>query len=191
MLGERFDRTLAAARAGDEEAWTQLYRELAPPLLGYLRGKGAPEPEDLLGEVLLQMVRDLERFEGGERSFRAWVFTIAHHRMLDAQRRRGRRPVEPVADEDLLRRTATADLEEEALARVRAGELGRVLDGLTPDQRSVLLLRVFGELTVDEVARVLGRRPGAVKALQRRALAAVQRALGSLGAAVPDLPVPL
>ncbi|HZA89644.1 MAG TPA: sigma factor-like helix-turn-helix DNA-binding protein, partial [Solirubrobacterales bacterium] len=54
----------------------------------------------------------------------------------------------------------------------------RVLDALSPDQRAVLLLRVLGELTVDEVAGALGKRRGAVKALQRRGLAAIRRELG-------------
>ena len=65
---------------------------------GYLRAHGAAEPEDLAGEVFLQVVRGLDRFSGAERDFRAWVFTIAHRRLVDdapprrAGRRRRRRP---------------------------------------------------------------------------------------------------
>jgi len=89
------DSVLPAARAGAEWAWERIYRELAPTVTGYLRAHGAGEPEDLTGEVFLQVVRGLERFEGGERAFLAWVFTIAHRRVVDDLRRRARRPVSP------------------------------------------------------------------------------------------------
>jgi RNA polymerase sigma factor (sigma-70 family) len=177
---EAFARKLAGARVGSEEAWTALYRDLAPPLLGYLRARGAPEPEDLLGEVFLQMVRDLPGFDGDERGFRAWAFAIAHHRLVDDHRRRGRRPVEPVPDRVLLARGALGDLEREALERVRAEEVRDALAKLSPDQQSVLMLRLLGDLTVAEVASVLGKRPSAVKALQRRGLANLRRAISTL-----------
>jgi RNA polymerase sigma-70 factor (ECF subfamily) len=177
---EQFDRTLAGARAGSEEAWTAVYRDLAPALLGYLRARGAVEPEDLLGEVFLQVVRDLPGFEGDERGFRAWAFAIAHHRLVDDHRRRGRRPVEPRPDEELLAHAALGDLEREALERVRSEEVRLALARLSPDQQSVLMLRLLGDLTVEEVARVLGKRPGAVKAIQRRGLATLRRALSTL-----------
>src|SRR5919201_1250418 len=93
-----FPATLALLRAGDEAAWGELYRDLSPRVLGYLRGLDSPDAEDLLGEVFVQVVRDLARFEGDERAFRAWLFTIAHNRFLDAKRRARRRPVEPVAE---------------------------------------------------------------------------------------------
>lgn len=64
MIGDGFDRVLTAAREGDELAWTALYDSLAPQLLGYLRGRGAPEPEDQLGETFLQIARDLPSFTG-------------------------------------------------------------------------------------------------------------------------------
>ena len=93
-----FAGLLAAAQAGDEAAWTALYRDLSPALLGFLRGSGADDAEDLLGEVFLQAVRDLGRFRGDERAFRSWMFTLAHHRLLDAKRRARRRPLALLAE---------------------------------------------------------------------------------------------
>ena len=176
-----FEPQLEAAREGSEPAWGAIYARLAPQVLGYLRASGAIEPEDTLSEVFLQVARDLPRFEGGERDFRAWAFTIAHHRLIDARRAAARRPADPV-DEVPERETApVADAADEALARIGRDEILRVLAQLTPDQRSVLLLRLLGELTVDEVAAALSKRPGAVKALQRRGLAAVRRELSRQG----------
>ena len=180
-LGENFDSALAAARTGAEWAWEAIYRDLVPPLLGYLRTSGAAEPEDLVAEVLLQAVRDLGRFRGGEREFRAWVFTIAHHRLLDERRRNSRRPVDPAPREALERDAAVGDVADDALGRIALERVIELIGRLSPDQRSVILLRVIGELTVDEVAAIVGKRSGAVKALQRRGLAALEREMREEG----------
>jgi RNA polymerase sigma factor (sigma-70 family) len=180
MTLERFNELLAAARHGDEGAWTEIFRDLSPLVLGYLRANGAPDPEDTLGEVFLQVARDIEGFEGDQRRFRAWMFTIAHHRLIDSRRYSARRPVELVAEPPEPAAT-TDDAAEEALARIGADQVRRVLGTLTEDQRAVLMLRVIGDLTVDEVARAIGKRPGAVKALQRRGLEAVRRELARKG----------
>jgi RNA polymerase sigma factor (sigma-70 family) len=181
MLENRFTSLLEAARDGSDEAWATIYRWLAPSVLGYLRANGGPEPEDVLSEVFLQVARDVGGFEGDERRFRAWVFTITHHRLIDARRRVARRPVDLMPDPPEPETLVLDDSAERALARVGAEEVRRVLGKLSPDQRAVLLLRVVGELTVDEVARAVGKQPGAVKALQRRGLAAVRRELTKKG----------
>jgi RNA polymerase sigma factor (sigma-70 family) len=177
VSSERFLVLLQDARRGDESAWATIYRGLAPAVLGYLRTSRAPEPDDTLSEVFLQVARDLDGFAGDERQFRAWVFTIAHHRLVDARRHSARRPVELVAEIPETETAPPDEAAEQAMARIGAEQVQRVLGVLSPDQRAVLLLRVVGELTVDEVARALGKRPGAVKALQRRGLAAVRREL--------------
>jgi RNA polymerase sigma factor (sigma-70 family) len=175
MLGSAFDSILAATRAGAEWAWTRIYDDLAPVLLGYLRGRGAAEPEDLLGEVFLRVVRDLATFEGDERDFRSWVFTIAHHRLIDDVRRRGRRPLRPMAPEDLGEALGVGDTEQDALARLGGDRVRELISTLSPDQQDALLLRVVADLSVEEIGRAIGKRPGAVKALQRRALARLRK----------------
>ena len=87
-----FKETLAAAKRGEETAWQRLFRALAPALLGFLRARGAGEPEDVMSETFLQMSRDIHRFKGDERGLRAWAFSIAHHRLIDASRSKARRP---------------------------------------------------------------------------------------------------
>ena len=177
MSPERFTSLLAAAREGSEAAWQELYDGLAPVVLGYLRANAAPDPEDVLSEVFLQVARDVARFEGDERGFRSWVFTIAHHRLIDARRHSSRRPVElfpdPPEPGDL-----ADDVADEALAMIGMDEVKRVLAVLSPEQRSVLLLRVIGDMSIEDVAKAVGKRTGAVKALQRRGLAAIKRELG-------------
>ncbi len=182
-LDQGFEGLLAAARTGAAWAWDELYRELSPGVLGYLRTRGAHEPEDVLGEVFVQVVRDLPRFFGDERELRSWVFTIAHHRLLDDARSRRRRPVEP-AGAEVGADIAGPSADEQALDALADQRVRQVLAGLAGDQQAVLLLRILGDLTVEEVARILGKRVGAVKALQRRGLAAARKELEREGVAL-------
>ena len=176
MLQTGFAETFAAARTGADWAWARLYREYAPALLGFLRGRGADDAENVLGEVFLQAVRDLHGFDGGEPEFRAWLFTIARHRAIDEARRRKRRPEQLVAEGP-----DDAVCFDEPLAGLSGEWLRGIIEQLSRDQRDVLLLRLVGDLTVDDVARALGKSPGAVKALQRRGLETVARELAAQG----------
>lgn len=182
-LGSVFDDVLAAARAGAGWAFERLWETYAGPVAGYLRLQGAAEPDDLTSEVFLGAFRSIGAFSGDEAAFRSWLFTIAHRRLLDARRAAGRRPqltplednppagAEPSPDDEVLRRLATE--------RVRA-----LCCRLVPDQRDVLLLRLVGGFTIEEVAATLGKSPGAVKALQRRGLLALGKVLHQEGVPV-------
>lgn len=174
MFGQGFERTLADARRGDEAAWTALYLNLAPVLTGYLAGQGCPSPEDVTSETLLQVVRDLHRFDGDEAAFRSWVFTIAHHRLIDWRRHLKARPAD-VCEADVLERLAPPQhFDDEAVARLGGSELEHLLTATTPDQRDVILLRYVADLTLHESAEVLGKEYNAVKALHRRAMDALR-----------------
>lgn len=186
-LGSAFDSTLAAARTGADWAWRELYLDLAPTLLGYLRKIGSREAEDLLGEVFLRVVRRLESFDGDEDGFRSWVFTIAHHLVVDARRYDARRPADPSPSEDLEAAmpapVMTADVE--AVENVTAEEITRLLDVLTDEQREVLVLRLGG-FTITEVAAIIDRNENATKALQRRGLRSLERHLERTGHPYPS-----
>jgi RNA polymerase sigma factor (sigma-70 family) len=178
-FGEGFRAVLDAARDGDESAWTEIYRDLAPTVLGYLRGQRSVSPEDTASEVFLQIVRDLDGFEGDESSFRSWVFTIAHHRLIDARRADQRRPSDAVPVTDLDDHLPPDECEPSALDNVATSELTSIVHRLTPDQRDVLLLRFVAGLTLPEIATIVDKRLGAVKALQRRGLASLQNELAA------------
>lgn len=175
MTTPPFDEVLAAARAGRSWALRHLYDELAPAVTGYLRLRGAAEPEDLASETFLGVLRNLERFDGDAAALRSWVFTIAHRRLTDERRRRGRRPAPtPLSDPS---DGPTGDVEEEALALLGGSWVREVLDTLSDAQRDVILLRVLADLPVEHVATIVGRRPGAVRALQHRGLERLRREL--------------
>ena len=177
-----FDSVLVGARAGADWAWERIYRAFAPAVTGYLRAQNAAEPEDVAGEVFVQVVRDIDRFAGDERAFRAWLFTIVHRRLIDERRRRTRRPQVPVEPATLARvAPAGGDVREEALAGIEGERVRAILAELPPDQRTVLLLRIVGDMTIDEIATAIGKRVGAVKALQRRGLRRAAKAYPSEG----------
>lgn len=167
--GLPFDDVLVAAQAGAGWAFEVLYRDLSPAVTGYLRLHGAAEPDDLASETFLGVFTGLAGFRGDEDALRAWVFTIAHRRLVDDWRRRSRRP--QVADDDSgLAGHVGGDVEDDVLTRVGAENVHRMCAELPDDQRSVLLLRILADLTVEQVAHVMGRSVASVKALQRRGL---------------------
>lgn len=178
-IGESFPETLAAARLGADWAWMTLYRNLAPVVLSYLRARGTWDAEDLTGEVFLQVARDLPSFEGDEAAFRSWVLVTAHHRFLDRYRYERRRPAVPVEPATLAGAGATGNVEDDALTNLATQRVRQLIERLTPLQRDILLLRIIGGFTVEEVATMVGKRPTAVKALQRRGLGAIRRALAA------------
>ncbi len=175
MAPDRFTVLLEAAREGDESAWAEIHGDLAPAVLGYLRGNNSPDPENVLGETFLQVARDAESFQGDYQGFRGWVFTIAHHRLIDARRHSARRPMDFVAEPPEPATSPVDATAEQALARISSEEVFRVLALLSRDQRTVLLLRIIGDLSLEQVAEALGKRTGAIKQLQRRGLAALKR----------------
>ena len=124
------------------------------------------------------MVRGIGGFDGDEPHFRSWLLTITHHRVVDALRRQGRRPEDPVPTDDLGERVLLlTDGESEAMHRLRATGVLDAIDRLTEDQRAVLLLRVLADLPVRDIAAVVGKPESAVKALLRRATASLHRLL--------------
>jgi len=175
-VGEPFDDVLTAAKAGAGWAAGRLWTSLAPTVAGYLRAQGATEPDDLTSEVFLGVFRNLASFSGSEDQFRSWVFTIAHRRLTDGRRRAARRPpARAMEAED------GPSAEQEALRRLSGERVRGLCERLVPDQRDVLLLRLMGGLTVEEVAVALGKSGGAVKALQRRALVAARKIVDQEG----------
>ena len=175
MFGSSWESVLAACRAGAEWAWRQVYEDVAPSLLRYHRARGMSDPEDLVGDTFVRVVRSLPGFEGNEEQFRAWVFAISRRRAIDIARTTARRPERPDPGEGLIERGEKGDAEEDALRSLEEQRVRAVLDRLTPDQRDVLVLRLLSDLTLDQVAVVVGKSTGAVKALQARGLEQVRR----------------
>lgn len=177
--GSSEDDLVARLQAGDEPAWAELYQELAGRIAGYARSKGVPDPDDLVGDVFAAAAERIGRFDGGPPQLRSWMFTIAHHRLADDVRRRKRRATAATAPHELDDLDACVDPFGDATERIDADGALALLEWVTDDQREVLTLRILGELSIAETAAIMGRPEGAVKALQHRAIARIQRQLGA------------
>lgn len=174
------DAALAAARAGHARGYDVLFRALGGPVIGYLRARGVHDPDDLTNAVFLRAFRALHTFTGDGERFRSWLFTIAHNASIDEHRWRDRRVVETGLDAVATEPAGHGDeVADAVLARLAQERVDTLLARLSPDQRDVLTLRVVADLTVDQTAAVLGKSHEAVKALQRRGLAALKRELSS------------
>lgn len=168
---ERFDHVLTAARSGEEWALAVLYRSLQPGLLGYLRGQRPREAEDIASETWITVARGLATFRGSEDDFRRWVFATARRRLLDLARSQKRRPQSvstafATGEAEL----TSPDAETEALAALGTREVLELVAALSPKEAEVILLRVIGGLSAQDVAAITGRSTASVRVLQHRAL---------------------
>ena len=172
------DDVLPAAQAGEAWALRRVYEALAPAVHGYLRARGAEDPEDLTSEVFVTVLPRLGAVTGGAAGLRTFTFSVAHARLVDDLRRRSRR--QPTKEYDVTTDPrVTPSAEEEALVGLQGERILALLHTLRPDQRDVLTMRILGDLTVEQVATALGRSEGAVKQLQRRGLLALRAQLES------------
>ena len=172
LIGDEFTRILAAAQRGEEWAVAQLYRSLQPDVLRYLESRDRAEAEDVAAQVWLEVARGLGTFTGGEHEFRAFVFTIGRRRLLNARRGRVRRradlvPVEMLAEVVV----ASDDPAAAAAARLDSRAAVERISALLPaEQAEIVLLRVVAQVSVEEVAEIVGKRPATIRVIQHRAL---------------------
>jgi len=172
---------VARAQEGDEAAFAVAYRIVQPGLLGYLRGIVGDDAEDVASDAWLEIARDLGRFRGDGAGFRGWTATIARHRALDHLRRLKVRPRATALEQDLLELPGTHSTHDQALESLSTQDALRLVAGLPRDQAEAVLLRVVVGLDGPAAARVLGKRPGAVRTAAHRGLKRLARQLGVEG----------
>jgi RNA polymerase sigma-70 factor (ECF subfamily) len=167
---------ITRARNGDREAFAEMYDEYVDRVYRYLlyRVRDAADAEDLTSEVFTRAFANIHRYRWQGKSFLAWLYTIARNAVTDRMRR-----ARPTVD--LENAFGVADqaptAQEHVEARDRASALRRAMTKLTTDQQEVLLLRFMENYSSQEVARVLGKNEGAVRALQFRALGRLRKLL--------------
>ncbi|MWA13151.1 sigma-70 family RNA polymerase sigma factor [Streptomyces sp. BA2] len=181
---EELGAAVARAQEGDEAAFAVAYRLVQPGLVGYLRGLvgyDGETAEDIAAEAWLEIARDLGRFRGDGAGFRGWTATIARHRALDHLRRQKVRPRPSALEQDMLDLPGPHSTSDQALESISTGEAIALIAGLPRDQAEAVLLRVVVGLDAAAAARVLGKRPGAVRTAAYRGLRRLARQLGGAG----------
>ena len=157
------------AQAGDAQAVAKLYEGYAPAIFRYLYGRVSIRAvaEDLTAEVFLKMVEGLPRYVDRGLPIGAWLFRIAHDRLVDYFRRSSQRQHEPLSE---MLVDETDGTETAALRQVEVRTLFALFNGLTDEQRLVLQLRFIEGYSLEYTAGLMQKTIGAVKALQFRAL---------------------
>jgi RNA polymerase sigma-70 factor (ECF subfamily) len=170
---------VARAQDGDEAAFAVAYRLVQPGLLGYLRGLVGDDAEDVASDAWLEIARDLGRFRGDGAGFRGWTATIARHRALDHLRRQKVRPRPTALEQDMLDLPGPHSTPDQALESLSTEYALDLVRGLPRDQAEAVLLRVVVGLDGPAAARVLGKRPGAVRTAAYRGLKRLAHQLGA------------
>lgn len=171
------DALVARAARGDAEAFRGIYEHLAPRLHRFVlvRVRDRADCDDLVQRIFLKMIEALPRYEARGVPFAAWAFRLARNTVIDFERtRRDHAPLDEVLERpsEAAGPAELAELESERTA-VRAA-----LSTLTQDQQDVVTYRFFAGLTPGEIAALMGRREGSIRALQFRAIEALRARLG-------------
>ena len=174
VVDDEVDLVLRAQH--DRRAFAHLYRQYLPQIYRYCyRRLGSQEAaEDATSRIFTQALAALPRYQERGGSFRAWLFTIAHHVVVDEARRA--RPVSSL-DEASAVVDPGPPLEDVVIRSEEGQALATVMARLTPDQRRVVELRLSG-LTAVEIAAVMGRSHGTIRNLHHRALVRLRELLG-------------
>jgi RNA polymerase sigma-70 factor (ECF subfamily) len=158
----------------DERLFCAAYREFSPAVLSYLRARNVEDPEGLTQEVFLALYPQLGSVCGGMKGVKSLAFSIAHARYVDEHRRRLKAPATtdytPEADP-----RCSDSAEDQLLAVEGSGNVKDLLSVLQPEQQEVIALRVVADLSVETTAEIMGKTPGAIKQLQRRALCRLRK----------------
>jgi RNA polymerase sigma-70 factor, ECF subfamily len=180
---EDFDQLLGAAKAGDEDAFAAIWRAYQPGLLRYLRVIGGQAADDLCSDTWLLVARKLTSFQGDDKAFRAWLYTIARHRHIDWRRQTSRRK-ESLVEVEVLDRLPSGHDISVTVETATATQMAVALIGtLPPDQAEAVMLRTVAGLPVSVVAEIMGRPAGTVRVLCHRGL---RRLANTLEGTVPD-----
>ncbi|MDX1994584.1 MAG: sigma-70 family RNA polymerase sigma factor [bacterium] len=174
-------RWLRAAVKGDGQAFAALYRANVQAVYRYVyhRVNDVHLAEDITGDVFTKALESISSYQDQGKPFVAWLYRIAHARVVDQYRKSNRRPQESDVEAEPIPFEANMD---EALLRRQAGRaLRQAIAELTGDQQQVIILRFIEGYRLEEVADMLGKNANAIKALQHRALRSLGQRLERAG----------
>lgn len=173
MKRTSIDVSVAQLQSRDSQAWELFYDGIASDLRSFVWRIGARDPDDIVGETMLHLVRDIHSFSGTVEQLRSWAFQIARHRVVDASRKTKRRPSEVPLHEN----ESPTSCEAGNFDSFNLADLRHVLDGLSPEQREVLWLRYAMDFSLATTAEIVGSSPDAVASMAYRALSRLRQLL--------------
>jgi RNA polymerase sigma-70 factor (ECF subfamily) len=180
-------RWLKLAQRGDADAFAQLYRAHVQTIYRYVAHRVSDDQlaEDLTGDVFARALQGLGRYQDRGRPFVAWLYRIAHARVVDHYRKTDRRPAESDIEDEPIR--VDTDMDEAMVQQQVAQTLRAAIAELTDDQQQVIVLRFIEGHRIDRVAQLMSKQPNAIKALQHRALRALAKRLERTGVDIDSI----
>jgi RNA polymerase sigma-70 factor (ECF subfamily) len=172
---ENVRKLVEQAQAGDRSALEQLYLIHFDRIYGYLHMSvgNRHDAEDLTTQTFLKMLESIGKFRWRSAPFSAWLFRIAHNLAMDHFRARRRWQPEEEVPEPPGSEEPSAEME--AMQSIGRQSMMELIERLSPEQRQVLTLKFVFNFPNSEVATILGKTEGAIKSLQHRALASLQK----------------
>ncbi len=167
------------AQQHDEAALSRIYEEHFDRIYRYVALKigDRTEAEDMTQQVFLNAFKAISSYKPKGNPVSSWLFRIAHNQVVDYYRKKSKRPTVPI--EEALTRSADEDPQVEAERKMSIEQLAGATGKLTRLQQEVISLRFAGEFSVAEVARMMGKSEGAIKALQHSAIASLRKLLAT------------
>lgn len=169
------ERLIEEARSLSEDAWAEIYRRHAQQVYGYIYFRLGDQhtAEDLAADVFVKALAGIKGYQYRGTPLLAWLYRIAHNVTADYRKAAAKRAQHQAADEpeDVEERTDALQALDDRQDMMRA------IRALTEDQQQVVILRFYHEMSNGDVAKVMGKPEGAVKALQTRALRSLRRIL--------------
>ena len=130
--------------------------------------------EDIAGEVFLKALESLDSYKERGIPMQAWLFKIAHNLVIDYRRKEFKKETVPI---DNVRMEDTTDIQEIAETNAELERVSQALGKLTPEQRQVIELRFFAELSSEETGKILDKKSGAIRQMQSTALKTLRNLL--------------
>ncbi|GIS68709.1 MAG: DNA-directed RNA polymerase sigma-70 factor [Chloroflexota bacterium] len=169
---DQIDRYVVLAQKGESSAFEALYDHFYDQIFRYIAFKTSDSliAEDLTEDVFLRMLESIRKFKPQGHPFSSWLFRIAHNRVIDHYRKRGRDKNVPL---DTILTTvgeSQSTLDTYVETKLAMREVNQAMENLTDLQREVLNLRFAGGLSIKETAEAVNRNENSVKALQHSAV---------------------
>ncbi len=180
-------RLVAQAQRGNSEAFAVLYRENVQAIYRYVYHRVSDRhlAEDITGDVFTKAIEGLGRYQDTGNPFLAWLYRIAHDRVIDYYRKVNRQPTESDIEEQSI--PIESDMDSGLVQEQISSVLQTAIADLTPEQQQVVMLRFVEGYRIEKVAGIMGKNANAIKALQHRALRALANRLERAGVDIESM----
>jgi RNA polymerase sigma-70 factor (ECF subfamily) len=181
---DELNALIRQAKCYDEKAFSKIYKHFYQQVYRYIyyRTNDRNVAEDLTAETFLKVLQNIQSFRKGAKSFLPWLIKIAYSQVVEFYRNGGQNEILSLEEENSWQfgSSITSDAEDLILSRLDREDIWGAVEKLTEEQQQVIYLKFGLGLSNSEVAEILGKKEGAIKSLQVRALNSLKRCLAEV-----------